>query len=165
MKLRNGKYISIRNKQKYVAKKNTAKKAYEVIPDALLKIIAEYHHCSECYINDNKKYIAYCDICDTNSEFKIFRICKNCDKTPDFLNNKNHYMNCHVCNEPLVKLLYCEQIDPKSYNFSLYKNYSYTLSHCKCGIETRILKTFYSNIQTENNDEDDEHDEDMPELV
>ena len=91
MKLRNGKYTIVEKQSKYKTKKNTGNKAAQIIPDEILKIISEYHHCFHCYLNDNKKYIAYCDICETDSEFKIFRICKNFDKTPDFLNNKNHY--------------------------------------------------------------------------
>jgi len=162
MKLRNGKHTIRENKSKYKTKKNTANKAAQIIPNEILNIISEYHHCCDCYRNDNKKYIAYCDICETNSEFKIFRICKNCDKTPDFLNNKNHYMNCHICNEPLIKLLYCEQIDPKSYNFEFYQNYSFKSFNCKCcGIETRMLKTYF-NYQSEQNDDNDD---DIPELV
>jgi len=102
------------------------------LPSEILRIIASFHHCNECYIKDNNKKI-YCNLCNSKKAFRLNKYCLNCNCI------NNIYANyCDLCDDKLIKIIYCDSftksiVSNKIINpLHCYKNYN-----CKtCNILT-----------------------------
>lgn len=131
MKLRNGKLFGDDLNEYIIEQCN-------LIPKELTKYIVKYHHCTNCFIYDNKDEMI-CHVCGFNKKFKVFRICSFCDikKYGPVINN-NYSTHCKLCLNPLIKLIYCDDFEDIDLRYELF---NFKIVKCReCNINIYLME-------------------------
>jgi len=78
---------------------------YKELPSELLRIICQYHHCTNCY-NNNSYHCYNCRECNVDRKSHLF--CDVCDKcfpkyVKIYMNSTNYaklnyHFHCNICN-------------------------------------------------------------------